>query len=143
MATITEAKFSEAFNLTGTTYGTNSISPFLDDLQTTYYLKRDMQVAAAQASKVFDFTPYNVVGVMLKLGEDTGETVFLDNDDAGATSADTPVVPDTSGPGNQTTPYFYAMQPVSGGQILYWVHESELLAKADAKTYFANQVGNL
>lgn len=144
MAQMTGADFQTGLNITGTpTLGTNTVSYFWDTAISEVYLKSDLKVAAATNSREFDWQPYEIVGYTFKIKDFSGATKFADADGNEATTPDTPVVPDPSGDGNRLTPYFFNVRPIGGSQIKYEVHESELLPKADAKTYFANQVANL
>lgn len=145
MATMSSSDFFATLNVTGTpTAGVNTVPKF-PDVAIQYYLREDLEVSAASNQREFDWQPYNLIGIMMKVKDFAGDIKFVDNAGIAAATADAPVDPETAADsvGNQTTGWFYVIQNARTKEMKYWVHQSQLLDKASAKTYWSNEIAQL
>ncbi len=141
MPQITDSDWATNYKATITVFGVNTVQKFI--VGETIYLKRDLIVSAAASEKEFQWKTYTVMGHMQKDADFGGANKLEDVTGVSAVTNDAPVDPDPTSVGNLTTPHFYYLFDPSLGRTVPFVHQSEVLPKTQAKTYFSNQVANL
>ena len=143
MANILLADWESGQRVTATVPTANSLPIFPPGVE--IYRKSEMIVSAPATSKSFEdsFKPWIVVRWAYDVIIVIGVTKYKDADGVEAVSALLPVNPDATGPGNRTVPQHLVLIRAETGEEANFVPVADCLEHADAKIYFAAQIGNL